>query len=129
MHKGYIMKTYYLERLHWIFNYSSKNFFYCLAKTLCLVVGIPLYAVSFVVEMVLTGFNMLFCWIPIINVVVMTICKSIIWVVDKTFFLCILTDISAYRKAMQDVSYEVIDVEDLRNTTLKTTSSGDIVEK
>lgn len=123
------MKTYYLERLHWIFNYSSKNFFYCLAKTLCLVVGIPLYAVSFVVEMVLTGFNMLFCWIPIINVVVMTICKSIIWVVDKTFFLCILTDISAYRNAMKDVSYEVMDVEDLRNTAQKTTSSGDIVEK
>ena len=57
------MKQYYQEKLHWVFNYTSKNFFYVVAKTLCLVVGLPLFAVSFVLDMVLTAVYMLFSFI------------------------------------------------------------------
>lgn len=106
------MKQYYLERLHWIFNYTSKNFFYCLAKTLCLIVGIPIYAVMFALEMVLTFVNMIFSVIPVLNVVVGIICKAIIFVVDKTFFICILTDIGKWRAVhKQEPEYEVLDDE------------------
>lgn len=108
------MKEYYLERLHWIFNYTSKNFFYCLAKTLCLIVGIPIYAVMFAIEMVLTFVNMIFSVIPILNVVVGVICKAIIFVIDKTFFICILTDIGKWRAAhKKEPEYEVLDDEQL----------------
>ena len=104
------MKEYYLERLHWIFHYSSKKFFYCLAKTLCLIVGVPIYAVCFVVEMVLTFINMIFSWIPILNVVVMAICKALIWLFGSTFYICILTDLKAYKAAhKKEVEYEVVD--------------------
>lgn len=104
------MKEYYLERLQWIFRYTSKNFFYCIAKTLCLIVGVPIYAVMFVVEMVLTFINMIFSVIPILNVVVGVICKAIIFVVDKAFFICILTDIRKWISAhKQEVEYEVTD--------------------
>lgn len=109
------MKEYYLERLQWIFRYTSKNFFYCLAKTLCLIVGVPIYAVMFAVEMVLTFINMIFSIIPILNVAIGVICKAIVFVIDKTFFICILTDIGKWRathkKGADEVEYEVADDE------------------
>lgn len=104
------MKQYYLERLHWIFKYTSKSFFYCLAKTLCLIIGVPIYAVMFAVEMVLTFINMLFCWIPILGMVVGVICKAIVFVIDKTFFICILTDIGKWKEAhKEEPDYEEVE--------------------
>ena len=105
------MKEYYLERLHWIFNYTKKDFLYCLLKTLCLVVGVPIYAVAFAIEMVFTAINMIFSWIPILNVVVMVICKAIVWLFGLTFYINILTDLKAYRAA-HAVQYEVEDTSD-----------------
>lgn len=111
------MKEYYLERLQWIFRYTSKNFFYCIGKTLCLIVGIPVYAVMFTVEMVLTFVNMIFSVIPILNVVVGVICKAIVFVIDKTFFICILTDLGKWRAAhKKEVDYDVADAEPLIET-------------
>ena len=93
------MKEYYSERFHWIFNYTSKGFVYCLLKTLCVVFGLPIYAVSFVVEMIFTAINMIFSWIPILGVVVTVICKSIVWLFGMTFYINILTDLKAYKEA------------------------------
>ncbi len=107
------MKQYYKLRLHWIFNFTNKNFFYCVAKTLCLLVGIPIYATMFAVEMILTFVNMIFCWIPILNVVVNVICKSIIFVIDKSFYICILPDIKKFKEATKEnIEYDVSDVND-----------------
>lgn len=104
------MKQYYAERFQWIFRYTSKNFFYCLGKTLCLIAGVPIYAVMFAVEMILTFINMIFSWIPVLNVVVGVICKAIVFVIDKTFFICILTDIGKWRAAhKKEIEYEVAD--------------------
>lgn len=105
-------KQYYMERLQWIFRYTCKNIFYCLGKTLCLIVGIPIYAVMFALEMVLTFVNMLFCWIPILGMVIGVICKAIIYVIDKTFFICILTDLGKWIQAhKQEISYDITDDE------------------
>ena len=101
------MKEYYLARLHWIFSYTNTKWWYCIAKTLCLIVGVPIYAVSFVVEMVLTFINMLFSWIPILNTVVMVICKLFITVFGSTFYICILPDLKQYKQASKEISYEV----------------------
>ncbi len=66
----------------------------------------------FAVEMILTGVNMIFSWIPILNVVVTVICKSLIFLTDKTFYICILTDIKKFREAMQEQpEYEVSDAD------------------
>ena len=111
--KIYSMKEYYQQRLYWIFHYGSKNFGYCLLKTLCLIVGVPIYAVCFVLEMVLTAINMIFSWIPILNVVVMVICKCLIIVFGSTFYLCILPDLKQYKAATaNEVEYEVADAEE-----------------
>ena len=102
------MKQYYSERFHWIFNYTRRDFLYCLLKTLCVVVGLPVYAVAFVVEMVFTAINMIFSWIPILNVVVTVICKAIVWLFGLTFYINVLTDLKEY-KATHAVQYEVED--------------------
>ena len=107
------MREYYAERFNWIFNYTSKNFGYCLLKTLCLIVGLPIYAVCVALEMVLTAVNMLFCWIPILGMVVGVICKAIIFVLDKTFYICILTDIGKWKKTHKaEIEYEVCDTDE-----------------
>ena len=102
------MKEYYSERFHWIFNYTRKDFLYCLLKTLCVVVGLPIYAVSFVIEMIFTAINMLFCWIPILNVLVTVICKAIVWLFGMTFYINVLTDLKAYKET-HTVQYDVED--------------------
>lgn len=108
------MKEYYSERFNWIFKYTSKNFFYCLAKTLCIIVGLPIYCVMVAVEMVLTFVNMIFSWIPILGMVIGVICKAIIYVIDKTFFICILTDVGKWKQShRQEVEYDVADADDL----------------
>ena len=104
------MKDYYLARLYWIFHYTNTKWWYRIVKTLCIIVGAPIYAVSFVVEMALTAINMVFSWIPILNVVIMVICKLLIIVFGSTFYICILPDIKQYREATkEEVDYEVVD--------------------
>lgn len=106
------MKEYYQQRFHWIFRYTSKNFWYCIAKTLCIVVGLPIYSVMFLVEMALTLVNMLFCWIPVLNVVVTVVCKALMSLVGWTFYICILPDIKQYRQATADeIQYDVSDAD------------------
>lgn len=105
------MKEYYSERFHWIFNYTKRDFLYCLLKTLCVIVGLPIYAMSFVIEMIFTAINMLFCWIPIINVLVTIICKAIVWLFGLTFYINILTDLKEYN-ATHAIAYEVADATD-----------------
>lgn len=106
------MKEYYQQRFHWIFRYTSKNFWYCIAKTLCIVVGLPIYSVMFLVEMALTLVNMLFCWIPVLNVVVTVVCKALMSLIGWTFYICILPDIKQYRQATaEEIQYNVSDAD------------------
>lgn len=106
------MKEYYQQRFHWIFRYTSKNFWYCIAKTLCIVVGLPIYSVMLLVEMALTLVNMLFCWIPVLNVVVTVVCKALMSLVGWTFYICILPDIKQYRQATaEEIQYDVSDAD------------------
>ena len=106
------MKEYYKQRWYWVFNYTSKNFGYGLLKTLCLIVGLPIYSVMFVLEMVLTAINMIFSWIPILNTVVLVICKALMIAFGSTFYICILPDIKKYKKATsEEIDYEVADAD------------------
>lgn len=87
------MKQYYLKRLRWMFRYTSNNALYIILKTLCLAVGIPVAAVLFVAEMATTLVNMLFSFIPLLNIVVLAVCKVIAAVCQSGFYIAILPDI------------------------------------
>lgn len=93
-----------------MFRYRSKNFFYIVAKTLCIVVGTPLYAVGFLIEMVLTFINMLFAWIPFLSVVVTVVCKLLISLAGSLFYISVLPDLKEYiRVHREEISYEIED--------------------
>ena len=112
------MKQYYLERFNWIFKYTSNNFFYCLLKTLCIIIGAPIYAITFIGEMILTFVYCLFSWIPVLNIVVMVICKAIIFLLDKPFYICILPDIKKYLAAVtNEPIYEVVEEDQFQAET------------
>lgn len=120
------VKEYYLNRFKWIFNYTSNNFFYIIGKTACLLVGLPIYLAVFAVEMVLTFVNMLFCWIPILSVVVTVICKGTILIIDQLYYICILTDLRNYREAtvaepdIAEADYEIYETTDEAATDTQT---------
>ena len=124
--KEYAVKEYYLNRFKWIFNYTSNNFLYIIAKTLCIIVGLPIYCVVFALEMVLTFVNMLFCWIPILSVVMTVICKGTILIIDKLYYICILTDLRNYREAtvaepdIAEADYEIYETTDEAATDTQT---------
>lgn len=96
------MVNHYAERFQWIFKYTSKNFGYCILKTLCIIVGLPIYLVCFVAEMALTLVNLLFSFIPGLGLVVMLVCKMLMWVIDKPYYICVLTDLKRFYMTTHD---------------------------
>ena len=88
--------------------------------------GLPIYLAVFAVEMVLTFVNMLFCWIPILSVVVTVICKGTILIIDQLYYICILTDLRNYREAtvaepdIAEVDYEIYETTDEAATDTQT---------
>lgn len=108
------MLHHYAERFQWIFRYTRKNFGYCLLKTLCIIVGLPIYLVCFVVEMALTLVNLIFSVVPGLGLLVMLVCKVLMWIVDKPYYICVLTDLKRFYMSTHDVpDYE--DVTHLSN--------------
>ena len=106
------MKVYYRQRFYWIFHYTSKNFFYVSAKTLCIAIGLPLYCVAIAAEMILTVVNLLLGWIPALGMLITVICKALIFVVNLPYYICVLPDIREYLKAVKaEPEYEVSDEE------------------
>ena len=85
------MVNHYAERFQWIFKYTSKNLGYCILKTLCIIVGLPIYLVCFVAEMALTLVNLLFSFVPGLGLVVMLVCKMLMWIIDKPYYICVST--------------------------------------
>ncbi len=110
------MLQHYAERFAWIFKYTRKDFGYCLLKTLCIIVGLPIYLVCFVAEMVLTLVNLIFSWIPVLNGVVMLLCKILMWLFDKPFYICVLTDLKQFEMSTHDIP-EYVDVTHLSAAT------------
>ena len=108
------MMQHYAERFQWIFRYTSKNFGYCILKTLCIIVGLPIYLVCFVVEMALTLINLVFSFVPGLGLVVMLICKLLMWVVDKPYYVCVLTDLKKFYLSTHDTP-DYVDVTHLAN--------------
>ena len=118
------MLHHYAERFQWIFRYTSKNIGYCLLKTLCIIVGFPIYLVCFVVEMVLTLVNLIFSIVPGLGLVVMLVCKVLMWIVDKPYYICVLTDLKKFYISTHDVP-EYEDVTHLSNGTSTDVNTAD----
>ncbi|MEG2015012.1 MAG: hypothetical protein RR086_04695, partial [Clostridia bacterium] len=71
------MKNYYIEQFQWIFAFRSHNFFYCVLKVVCILVGLPIHIVLLLVDLVNTLIYSIFSFIPILNTVFMFLGKII----------------------------------------------------
>lgn len=111
------MKQYYLKRLRWMFRYTSNNALYIILKTLCLAVGIPVATVLFVAEMATTLVNMLFSFIPLLNIVVLAVCKVITAVCQSGFYIAILPDIKKYLAECEEERAEEAEIEEKTEQT------------
>lgn len=96
------MVNHYTERFQWIFRYTSKNVGYCILKTLCIIVGLPIYFVCFLAEMTLTLINLIFSFVPGLGLIVMFVCKILMWILDKPFYICVLTDLKRFYMSTHD---------------------------
>ena len=94
-----------------MFRYTSNNALYIILKTLCLAVGIPVATVLFVAEMATTLVNMLFSFIPLLNIVVLAVCKVITAVCQSGFYIAILPDIKKYLAECEEERAEEAEIE------------------
>ncbi len=91
------MKDFYLDRLKWIFTYRNNTFFYVLAKTLCLIVGVPVYAVLFIVEILSAVLFSLLRYIPVLNVVFQLVFMLLMAIASLGFLINVLPDLKEYQ--------------------------------
>ncbi|MEG1706166.1 MAG: hypothetical protein RR291_01555 [Clostridia bacterium] len=123
------MKNYYIEQFQWIFAFRSHNFFYCVLKVVCILVGLPIHIVLLLVDLVNTLIYSIFSFIPILNTVFMFLGKIISLICHLGFFICILPDIKKYRlfkaTALQEVSTDTV----ADNQVVDDIVDADIVEK
>lgn len=91
-------RKYYGRRLFYAFHYSNKNVFYCIFKTLCMIVGAILAVPLFIVDMAITFVYMLFMWIPILNVVMLFLFRILTRICGIGFYIAIGPDLPQYLK-------------------------------
>lgn len=90
------IKEHFSSRFNRIFTYTSKKWYYCLAKTLCIIVGLPLYVVLIPVDMLLFVVYACFSWIPFVNVFMLFVIKSLSLIWSLGYFIAILPDAKRY---------------------------------
>lgn len=89
-------RKYYQRRLRYMFHFSRKSMEYRTVKVLCLIVGVPLATVLFVVEMAATLVYMIFMRIPILNVGMLFVCRLIISICGIGFYISIIPELPEY---------------------------------
>lgn len=89
-------RKFYGRRLHYMFRFSRKSMEYRTVKVLCLIVGLPIALVLFVVEMAVALIYMIFMRIPILNVVMLFLCRFLTSVCSVGFYICIIPELPEY---------------------------------
>lgn len=89
-------RKFYGRRLHYVFRFSRKSMEYRTVKVLCLIVGLPIALVLFVVEMAVALIYMIFMRIPILNVVMLFLCRFLTSVCSVGFYICIIPELPEY---------------------------------
>lgn len=83
-------------RIKSILTYSSKKWYYVLLKTLCIIVGLPLYIVLIPLDFLNFLVFCLFSWIPLLKVVFLFLCKIVSTLCGLGYYVGILPDAKEY---------------------------------
>lgn len=87
---------YYKGRFQRIFTYTSKKWYYVIAKTLCVAVGLPLYVALLPLDIVNFLLYALFSFIPVLNVFFLFICRVLSIICGAGHYIGILPDAKMY---------------------------------
>lgn len=86
------MKDYYLSKIRDIFTYTSRRWHYVLFKTLCVIVGAPLFFVLLPLDLLVVFIYALFSWIPVLSIVFLVLCKTLTIVFGAGYYISVLPD-------------------------------------
>ncbi|HPG91927.1 MAG TPA: hypothetical protein PK675_00780 [Clostridia bacterium] len=90
------LQEYFSSRIKAIFTYTSNKWYYVALKTLCVVIGVPLYFVMVPLDFLTFVLYALFSWIPILNTVMLVLCKLLSFVFSIGYYIAILPDAKKY---------------------------------
>ncbi|MEG1527955.1 MAG: hypothetical protein RR418_02140, partial [Clostridia bacterium] len=90
------MRTYYYDRFKRLFTYTSRNFFYCVAKTLCIIIGLPLFVVLIPVDFLIYLVYAIFSWIPYLNMAMLFLCRILSFITGIGYFISVIPDAKKY---------------------------------
>lgn len=87
---------YYKGRFQRIFIYTGKKWYYIIAKTLCVAVGLPLYVALLPLDIVNFLIYALFSFIPYLNTFFLFICRTVSIICGAGHYIAILPDAKMY---------------------------------
>lgn len=130
---------YYKLRFSRIFAYNSTKWYMVIAKTLCIIVGLPLFVVLIPIDLLFFLVYALLGWIPFLGLFILFICKALSFVWSIGYYIAILPDIKQYIKedneaalaekeaetaqedgSQQILNYQIGDAQDDADTTVET---------
>jgi len=117
------LQEYFSSRIKAIFTYTSKKWYYIILKTLCVVIGAPLYFALIPLDLLTFVLYALFSWIPILNTVVLILCKTLSFVFSVGYYIAILPD----AKKFADIAKEKLRFE--KETEVQTNTVSVTISK
>jgi len=117
------LREYFSSRIKAIFTYTSKKWYYVVLKTLCVIVGAPLYFALIPLDLLTFVLYALFSWIPILNTVVLILCKTLSFVFSVGYYIAILPDAKKFADIAKEKMRFEKGTEDQTNTEESVTIS------
>ncbi|HRX13895.1 MAG TPA: hypothetical protein P5087_02625 [Eubacteriales bacterium] len=117
------LQEYFSSRIKAIFTYTSKKWYYVILKTLCVIIGAPLYFALIPLDLLTFVLYALFSWIPILNTVVLILCKTLSFVFSVGYYIAILPD----AKKFADIAKEKLRFE--KETEVQTNTESVTISK
>lgn len=110
------MKEYYKSRINAIFTYTSRRWHYVLLKTLCVVLGAPLFFALLPLDLLNFLIYALFSWVPVLRTVFLVLCRALAFVFGAGYYISILPDAKKFAadyRARKETELEAEEKEDI----------------
>ncbi|MDD3831129.1 MAG: hypothetical protein PHW00_00470 [Clostridia bacterium] len=94
----------YRQRFADIFNYTSRKWWYVILKTICIVVGLPLYIVLIPLDLIVFAIYVIFSWIPFVGSIFLIACRILTTLCSVGYYVAICVDAPMYINRQKNVN-------------------------
>lgn len=122
------MKEHYGSRIRAIFTYTNSKWYYVALKTLCVIVGAPLYFALLPVDFLIFIVYALFSWVPILSVFMLALCKILNIVTAVGYYIAIIPDAKAFINESKRKHAEELEAERLADEVTKALDASETKE-